>query len=127
MAQREDLEVQRGTLSYEASEQPQNGNHHADHYDQSLSVSAGAVVGMVMQCGDGCDPGGKKRYACEASAHLTPIAGQAPANAQGSVVKATGYGPTEGVARQAALSLVGQNVPYGFYVRHKHVLRCWRV
>jgi hypothetical protein len=66
------------------------------------------------------------RWTCEASGHVTPIEREAPPGAQGRIVRARGSGPTQSEAARAALDAVQAMAPRGFYVRHPHIIRCWR-
>jgi len=66
------------------------------------------------------------KWTCMASGHMTPIFGQAPPDAQGSIVRQIGYGDTRPQAAQAAMDMVQASSPRGYYVRHIQVVWCKR-
>ncbi|NJL28056.1 MAG: hypothetical protein HC897_09215 [Thermoanaerobaculia bacterium] len=85
---------------------------------------AGAISGtLVCRC---AEPGARRRrdkYTCEAKAHINNFS-----NVPGAppFVFATGSGPTESTACQAAIRAVQQKSQAGTYTRHPRCTRCWR-
>lgn len=102
-------------------------------YDIGLINQLGEASGWWGPAASGPGAGNKNKdkcpkgkWTCEASAHAVPIVGQAPPGAQAFIVRNTGSGGTQSEAARAALDAVQAMSPRGFYIRHPHIIGCWR-
>ncbi len=94
----------------------------------SIGARGGAVGGAILgvikcRCPDDRDRDRDGKWTCEAKCHVNNFSGVPSAP---SFVEASGSGPTESIACQAAIASAQQLAPRGTYTRHCRCTRCWK-
>ena len=94
----------------------------------ATAVLGGAVAILLSQCGDGCDPSGRKhgkgKWHCSAYVYTRPAGERAPENFRQELIIGYGSGNTQSEAARAAIKDAQNKTPPGTHAGHPHKVQC---